>query len=116
MRPIDVARLSLQALQRYPLRTSMLLLAIAIGVAAVVTLTAVGEGARRYVSGRFTSLGTHLIIVLPGRAETGGGGIQGRGHQANSSGGPLITWRTSIGILNGLPPGPGAAEARAATA
>jgi putative ABC transport system permease protein len=77
MRSIDVARLSLQALQRYPLRTSMLLLAISIGVAAVVTLTAVGEGARRYVTGRFASLGTHLIIVLPGRAETSGGGIQG---------------------------------------
>ncbi len=63
--------------RRYPLRTSMLLLAIAIGVAAVVMLTAVGEGARRYVTGQFPSLGTNLIIVLPGRAETSGGGIQG---------------------------------------
>jgi putative ABC transport system permease protein len=77
MRPVDVTRLSLQALQRYPLRTSMLLLAIAIGVAAVVMLTAVGEGARRYVTGQFQSLGTHLLIVLPGKAETSGSGIQG---------------------------------------
>ena len=46
MRITDVTRLSVQALQRYPLRTSMLLLAISIGVAAVVTLTAVGEGAQ----------------------------------------------------------------------
>jgi len=30
------------------------------------------------------------------------------------SGGPLITWRTSIAMLSGLPPGPGAAEASAA--
>jgi len=73
----DVARMSLQALHRYPLRTSMLLLAIAIGVAAVVLLTSVGEGARRYVTGQFSSLGTQLLIVLPGRAETAGGGIQG---------------------------------------
>jgi putative ABC transport system permease protein len=77
MRPLDVTRMSLQALERYPLRTSMLLLAIAIGVAAVVLLTAVGEGARRYVTGQFSSLGTQLLIVLPGRAETAGGGIQG---------------------------------------
>jgi putative ABC transport system permease protein len=77
MKPFDVARMSLQALERYPLRTSMLLLAIAIGVAAVVLLTAVGEGARRYVTGQFSSLGTQLLIVLPGRAETAGGGIQG---------------------------------------
>jgi putative ABC transport system permease protein len=69
--------MSLQALRRYPLRTAMLLTAISIGVAAVVTLTAVGEGARRYVTGQFSSLGTELLIVLPGRAETSGSGIQG---------------------------------------
>ena len=77
MKVVDVTRMSLQALRRYPLRTAMLLLAIAIGVAAVVLLTAVGEGARRYVTGQFSSLGTELLVVLPGRAETAGGGIQG---------------------------------------
>jgi putative ABC transport system permease protein len=77
MKAYDVTRLSLQSLQRYPLRTAMLLVAISIGVAAVVLLTAVGEGARRYVTGQFASLGTHLLIVLPGRAETTGSGIQG---------------------------------------
>ena len=52
VRSVDV-QAALQALQRYPLRTAMLLIAIAIGVAAVVMLTAVGEGARRYVTGQF---------------------------------------------------------------
>ncbi len=77
MKALDVTRLSLQAIRRYPLRTAMLLTAIAIGVAAVVLLTAVGEGARRYVTGQFSALGTDLLIVLPGRAETSGAGIQG---------------------------------------
>jgi putative ABC transport system permease protein len=78
VKALDVTRMSVQALRRYPLRTAMLLTAIAIGVAAVVLLTAVGEGARRYVTGQFSSLGTELLIVLPGRAETAGGGsIQG---------------------------------------
>ena len=78
MKPLDTTQFSLQALRRYPLRTSMLLLAIAIGVAAVVMLTAVGEGARRYVTGQFQSLGTNLLIVLPGKSDTaGGGGIEG---------------------------------------
>jgi len=77
VKALDVTRMSLQALRRYPLRTAMMLLAIAIGVAAVVLLTAVGEGARRYVTGQFSSLGTELLIVLPGRADTAGGGIQG---------------------------------------
>ncbi|MBI5136938.1 MAG: ABC transporter permease [Nitrospirae bacterium] len=50
-----------------------MVLAMAIGVAAVVVLTALGEGARRYVVGEFASLGTNLVIVLPGRSETTGG-------------------------------------------
>ncbi len=36
---------------------------MAIGVAAVVLLTALGEGGRRYVTGEFSALGTNLLIV-----------------------------------------------------
>ena len=57
----------------YRARTLLTLLAVGIGVASVVMLTALGEGARRYVTGEFKSLGTHLLIVLPGRSETTGG-------------------------------------------
>jgi putative ABC transport system permease protein len=45
---------------------------MAIGVAAVVVLTALGDGARRYVMREFTALGSNLVIVLPGRTATGG--------------------------------------------
>lgn len=77
MRATDTLRLSGQALGRYPLRSSMLLLAISIGVASVITLTSVGEGARRYISGEFASLGTNLLIMLPGRSDTAGAGLRG---------------------------------------
>jgi putative ABC transport system permease protein len=50
----------------------LLVLAMAIGVAAVVVLTALGDGARRYVMNEFSSLGSNLVIVLPGRSQTGG--------------------------------------------
>lgn len=73
MRPGDLTVFCLRSLRGYPLRTGLMLLAMAIGVAAVVLLTALGEGARRYVAGQFTSLGSHLLIVLPGRSETVGG-------------------------------------------
>lgn len=53
-------------------RTLLMILAMSIGVAAVVVLTSLGEGARRYVVDEFSSLGTNLIIVLPGRTETAG--------------------------------------------
>jgi len=50
-----------------------MILAMAMGVASVVLLTALGDGARRYVIGEFSALGTNLVIVLPGRSETAGG-------------------------------------------
>jgi len=68
----DVARFSWRALAGYPARTLLMLLAMAIGVGAVVVLTALGEGARGYVTGEFASLGTNLVVVLPGRSETAG--------------------------------------------
>jgi putative ABC transport system permease protein len=73
MKAEDVIRFCFRSLSGYPLRTGLMLLAMAIGVAAVVLLTSLGEGARRYVSQQFTSLGTHMLIVLPGRSETVGG-------------------------------------------
>ena len=53
-------------------RSLLMILAMAIGVAAVVILTALGEGARLYVVNQFSSLGTNLVIVFPGRSETSG--------------------------------------------
>lgn len=70
----DCTRVALGALVRYPLRTAMMLLATAIGVAAVLVLTALGEAARRFVAEEFQSLGTHLLVVLPGKTETSGMG------------------------------------------
>ena len=68
----DIARYAWSALRSYPTRTLLMLIAMAIGVAAVVVLTSLGEGARRFVTGEFAALGTNLVIVLPGRSETGG--------------------------------------------
>jgi putative ABC transport system permease protein len=68
----DVSLFAWRALRGYPTRTILMLIAMAIGVAAVVMLTSLGEGARRYVTNEFASLGTNLIIVFPGRSETAG--------------------------------------------
>ena len=72
MRLADRLRFALEAATGYPLRTALSVLAMSIGVAAVVLLTALGDGARRYVIGQFASIGTNLVIVLPGRTGTGG--------------------------------------------
>ncbi len=72
MRTPDVLASAIGAATGNPLRTSLLMLAMAIGVAAVVVLTSLGDGARRYVVREFTNLGSNLVIVLPGRTATGG--------------------------------------------
>ena len=73
MRPQDLLSYGLRALTSHRARTGLTLLAMGLGTAAVVVLSALGEGARHYVTDQFTQLGTHLLIVLPGRNETTGG-------------------------------------------
>ncbi|HEU0283063.1 MAG TPA: ABC transporter permease [Gallionella sp.] len=74
MRLIDVVQFALGSLRGSHTRTLLMILAMSIGVAAVVVLTGLGEGARRYVINQFSSLGTNLLIVFPGRTETAGVG------------------------------------------
>lgn len=73
MKISDIIRFAFRASTGYPTRTLLMLLAMAIGVGSVVILSTLGEGARRYVVGQFSSLGTNLLIILPGRSETVGG-------------------------------------------
>jgi len=70
--PGDVLAYSAGALRGHRLRTALSLLGVAIGVSSVVVLTSLGEGARAYVTSQFSSLGTNLLIVLPGKVETTG--------------------------------------------
>jgi len=66
----DAFLLAFGALHAHRLRTSLSVLGIAIGVAAVILLTSIGEGARRYVVSEFTQFGTNIIAVNPGKVET----------------------------------------------
>ncbi|MDD5057246.1 MAG: ABC transporter permease [Sideroxydans sp.] len=72
MKLADTLQFASGSLRGNPTRTLLMMLAMSIGVAAVVVLTALGEGARLYVINQFSSLGSNLVIVLPGRTETAG--------------------------------------------
>ncbi len=74
MKFLDVMQFASGSLRGSRARTLLMILAMSIGVAAVVVLTGLGEGARRYVINQFSSLGTNLIIIFPGRTETAGFG------------------------------------------
>jgi putative ABC transport system permease protein len=69
----DTLKLAYSAIISQPIRVLLIILAMSIGIASVTLLTALGESARHYIVNEFEALGTHLIIVLPGRTETTGG-------------------------------------------
>jgi putative ABC transport system permease protein len=68
----DLLRFAFGGLRGHRLRAGLSLLGVAIGVASVIVLTSLGQGARDYVTGEFTGLGTNLLIVLPGKTTTTG--------------------------------------------
>jgi putative ABC transport system permease protein len=72
MRPADLLGLTREAIGSHRLRYGLTALAIAVGVAAVVLLAAIGEGTRRFIERQMTQFGTTLIAINPGKLETGG--------------------------------------------
>lgn len=72
MKGRDVLELAFESLRTHRLRTGLTLLAIAIGVTAVLLLTALGDAAKAYVVNEFAGIGTNLVIAIPGKTETRG--------------------------------------------
>ena len=68
----DLFNLSFSAVRTRRLRSSLTALGIAVGIAAVVLLTSVGEGLHRYVLAEFSQFGTNLIGITPGKVTTHG--------------------------------------------
>jgi putative ABC transport system permease protein len=68
----DLLHFAVDALAQHRRRTLLSLLGVVIGVVAVVSLTALGEGAQRFVTDQFSSLGSNVLLVTPGRNETTG--------------------------------------------
>jgi putative ABC transport system permease protein len=65
-------RIALRALARNKLRAFLTMLGIIIGVGAVIAMVAIGEGAKATIRNQIASLGTNVLIVLPGSNVTGG--------------------------------------------
>ncbi len=75
-------RTALRALRRNKLRSALTMLGIIIGVAAVITMVSIGQGADAAVQRQILSLGTNLLMVIPG-ATTQSGVRSGRGGVSN---------------------------------
>jgi putative ABC transport system permease protein len=65
-------KLAWRALARNPLRATLTMLGVIIGVAAVVATLAIGQGARSSVQAQIASLGSNMIMIFPGAPSAGG--------------------------------------------
>jgi len=72
--------LSCQILAAHPLRTVLSVIGVAVGIAAVVLMVAVGRGAEKQILDRIRSLGTNLIVVQAAQART----VAGRERQSET--------------------------------
>lgn len=85
MIPLQTFRVALRALLRNKLRSFLTVLGIIIGVSAVIAMVAIGEGAKARVEAQFASMGSNLLIVLPGSTNASGA----RGGFGSM---PTLTW------------------------
>ncbi|MCE7915154.1 MAG: ABC transporter permease [Nitrosomonas sp. PRO4] len=72
---IDTLQFVLRALTAHRLRTVLSASAIAVGIAAVILLTAIGDGVQRFVLSEFTQFGTNIVTITPGKISTHGGSL-----------------------------------------
>ncbi len=72
LRPLLTGLIALRALRRNKLRSTLTALGIIIGVASVVAMVAVGNGAQARIEGQVSALGQNLLIVFAGARKTGG--------------------------------------------
>jgi len=94
--PFMTLRVALRALLRNKMRSFLTTLGIIIGVAAVIAMVAIGEGAKARVEAAFSAMGTNLLIVMPG--STRSGGVQGGFGSAQS-----LTWDDLRAIQTEIP-------------
>ncbi len=92
----ETIRIALLALLRNKLRSLLTVLGIVIGVASVIAMTSMGEGARLQVEQTFASMGTNMLVILPG-ASSMGGARSGFGSQ------PTLTWADADAIRVSVP-------------
>jgi putative ABC transport system ATP-binding protein len=69
----SVFMLALRSVRRNLLRSFLTILGIVIGVSAVITMVTLGNGATQAIKTQISSLGTNLLLVMPGQRGPGGG-------------------------------------------
>ncbi len=93
---VETLRAAITALLRNKLRSFLTALGVIIGVSAVIAMVAIGEGAKERVEQAFASMGSNLLMILPGTT-TAGGAQGGFGSL------PTLTWDDLKAIQTEIP-------------
>lgn len=72
MRIADTLSMAWRSITAQRTRSLLTLLGIAIGIAAVILLTSIGEGLHRFLLAEFSQIGTNVVTLSPGKVSTGG--------------------------------------------
>jgi putative ABC transport system permease protein len=96
MNGAQTLRVAARALVRNKMRSFLTTLGIIIGVAAVIAMVAIGEGAQAQVEQSFASMGSNLLIIMPG-ATSRGGAFGGFGTM------PTLTWDDLKAVRTEIP-------------
>ena len=96
-------KVALLSIARNKMRSFLTMLGIIIGVASVIALVALGQGSQKDIEGQVASLGTNLIIVMPGSSRIGGV-HGGAGSLDTLSMSDVEALRKGAGLLAGVSP------------
>ncbi len=99
---LSVLILALQSVRRNLLRSFLTILGIVIGVSAVITMVTLGNGATQAIQTQISSLGSNLLMVMPGQRQPGGGGGGGGVPQFTEADGLAI--QSQIGGVAAVAP------------
>lgn len=72
MKTTTLARVAIESIRKNKMRTSLTMLGIVIGVAAVIVMVAIGQGATERIQQQIGSLGTNMLTITPGASARGG--------------------------------------------
>lgn len=75
MRITDIFYYSWRSLTAHKQRTALSAGGIAVGIAAIILLTSIGEGIHQFVISEFSQFGTHIINITPGKTQTHGASV-----------------------------------------
>jgi putative ABC transport system permease protein len=98
-----LVKVAAQSILRNKLRMALTMLGIVIGVAAVLVMVAVGQGAQSRIADQIKNLGTNLIVITPGTS-TAGGVSQGAGTFNRLSEDDALKLKREATLLSGVSP------------